>query len=333
MSVPEVSVIVPVFNGAETIAELYDRLRGMLEGAGEHYEIVIVDDGSRDTTWGLISEFAATNPRVRSLRLSANRGHAAAVAAGMSVAAGDIVAMIDADLETAPECLGELIGAVRAGADLASGKRESVRRWARHLGSWIFNRHAKKLGHSVTDMGCGMNAMTAEVASEFVARGNVGRALVKPFLLAAARNVVEIPVEAQRPKDSRLRAGDLVGLWVRFDVLERPLGLGPFAAVGLCGLLSSVVPLALAALIRPDGPSLILLVGLAVLIALVSLLLVVVSVSMSLTLQLVAEREAPFFRIAADTGTPVHVEPSVNLVALEHPSQWSHPTNGVPPQA
>jgi dolichol-phosphate mannosyltransferase len=118
-----ISIVVPVFNERETLPELYRQLTGQLALARHAYEIVLVDDGSRDGSTQMIRELSETDPRVRGLRLSRNFGHEAAIEAGMREARGDAVAVMDADLQDSPDALGKLIAAWEEGADVAYAVR------------------------------------------------------------------------------------------------------------------------------------------------------------------------------------------------------------------
>lgn len=296
-----VSVVVPVLNGEATLVELHRRLSASLTRCAPDHEIVFVDDGSRDRTWSILTDLAAVDPRVRCLRLARNSGHAAAISAGFSAASGSIVAMIDADLETHPEEMPKLLLAVAEGADLASGARTSRRRWERQLGSRIFNAHARRLGLPLHDVGCGMNAMTAAVAQEFVACGHVGRTLVKPYLYAFSRTVVEVSVASDRPMDTRLRVGDLVTLWFKFDILQRPLALWSVAMWGLLGALVALVEFVLALVDAVPGHRVTLFIG-SVLTLLMSVMLTTLSLAAGLALRSVADREAPYFRVVEQAG-------------------------------
>lgn len=295
-----VSVVVPVLDGAATIEELHARLSDTLAGWSAEHELIIVDDGSRDDTWDRLVRLTERDPNLRAVRLARNSGHAAAIAAGFSLATGEIVAMIDADLETAPEDLPKLLAAVEAGADLASGRRNSTRRWERQLASRVFNVHARRLGVRLHDVGCGMNAMTARVAAEYVACGHLGRTLVKPYLYSFAREVVEVEVESRRPASSSLRMGDLVTLWFRFDILQRPLALSSVALWGVFGVLVAAVEAVLGVL-DVGGERVTLLVG-AVITLLLAVLLVTLSLTAGLALKSVTDREAPYYRIVDRVG-------------------------------
>lgn len=120
-----ISIVVPVFNERETLPELYRQLTGQMAATRHDYEIVLVDDGSRDGSTGMIRELAERDPRVRGLRLSRNFGHEAAIEAGMRDARGDAVAVMDADLQDSPDALGRLIAAWEEGADVAYAVRRN----------------------------------------------------------------------------------------------------------------------------------------------------------------------------------------------------------------
>lgn len=120
-----ISIVVPVFNERETLPELYRQLTGRLALTPHDFEIVLVDDGSRDGSTRMIEELSEKDPRVRGLRLSRNFGHEAAIEAGIRDARGDAVAVMDADLQDSPDALGKLIAAWEEGADVAYAVRRN----------------------------------------------------------------------------------------------------------------------------------------------------------------------------------------------------------------
>jgi len=130
------SVVVPCFNEEIVIPETHRRLIAVVEKApGVDFEIIYVDDGSRDATLDRLRGFQRTDPRVRVIALSRNFGHQIALTAGLAEAAGDVVAVIDADLQDPPETIMEMLERWRRGADVAYGvrsKREgetAFKRW------------------------------------------------------------------------------------------------------------------------------------------------------------------------------------------------------------
>jgi dolichol-phosphate mannosyltransferase len=122
----ELSVIVPCYNEEEVLAECHRRISGVLDGTGVAYECVYVDDGSRDSTWLQLREMQKENPgKVVAVSLSRNFGHQPAVSAGLTLARGKAVVIIDADLQDPPELIPEMVEFWRAGHDVVYGVRES----------------------------------------------------------------------------------------------------------------------------------------------------------------------------------------------------------------
>lgn len=138
----KLSLVVPVFNEQEVMPESFRRTRDAMEQMGYPYEIIYIDDGSRDGTWEILSGIADENPQVTALRFSRNFGHQLAVTAGMDAANGDAVIIMDADLQDPPEVIADMVKAWEQGADIAYGKRlkrhgETV---AKKLTAWCYYR-------------------------------------------------------------------------------------------------------------------------------------------------------------------------------------------------
>jgi dolichol-phosphate mannosyltransferase len=117
------SVVAPMFDEEGTVEVFYDRVRSALDGLP--FELVMVDDASRDRTPGLLDTLADSDPRVRVLHLSRNFGHQAALTAGLEHARGDVVAMLDGDLQDPPEVIPRMLEEWRAGADVVYGVRKA----------------------------------------------------------------------------------------------------------------------------------------------------------------------------------------------------------------
>lgn len=121
---PQLSVVVPCFNEEAVIGQTHQRLTAACAAAaGDDYEIVYVDDGSRDATWSLLEDLAGADGHVVAVSLSRNFGHQLALSGGLSVARGERILMIDADLQDPPELLGEMMRRMDAGADVVYGLR------------------------------------------------------------------------------------------------------------------------------------------------------------------------------------------------------------------
>lgn len=125
MPAPTLSVVVPCYNEQESIGTCHQRLTQVLTGLGETYELIYVDDGSRDHTAALLHEMQVNDPRVVVVQLSRNFGHQPAVTAGLSASRGQAVVIIDADLQDPPEIIPEMVSLWRSGYKVVYGIRRS----------------------------------------------------------------------------------------------------------------------------------------------------------------------------------------------------------------
>jgi len=120
---PALSVVAPCFNEQAVLPEFLRRVGAVLDGIGGSAEIVVVDDGSSDGTWAVMTEAAARDPRVVGVRLMRNHGHQLALSAGLSVCRGERILIIDADLQDPPELLPDMMALMDQGADVVYGQR------------------------------------------------------------------------------------------------------------------------------------------------------------------------------------------------------------------
>src|SRR5690349_24822452 len=121
------SIVVPCYNEEACLGVLHERLSAAArEAAGDDYEIVLVNDGSRDGSWPIMQRIAADDPHVVAVNLSRNHGHQLALTAGLDLCRGDEVLIIDADLQDPPELLGSMMETMRKeDADVVYGVRKS----------------------------------------------------------------------------------------------------------------------------------------------------------------------------------------------------------------
>jgi dolichol-phosphate mannosyltransferase/undecaprenyl-phosphate 4-deoxy-4-formamido-L-arabinose transferase len=108
---PRFSIVIPVYNAAPTLVELHERLISVMESLGRPFEVVMVDDGSRDDSWRVICTLARSDPRVRGLQLMRNYGQANATMAGLEASRGDLLVTMDDDLQNPPEEIAKLVAA------------------------------------------------------------------------------------------------------------------------------------------------------------------------------------------------------------------------------
>lgn len=122
----KISIVIPMFNEQEVIEKCFERMIAVMESINEYeYEIIIIDDGSRDDTYRIASNIANENDKIKVLSFSRNFGHQAAVTAGLQFSTGDAVVIIDADLQDPPELIPDMIKFWEDGYDVVYGKRKT----------------------------------------------------------------------------------------------------------------------------------------------------------------------------------------------------------------
>src|SRR5689334_22098364 len=158
---PSLSVLVPVYNEVDSLPELAARLTTALDDTGQIWEAVFADDGSSDGSGAALDEFAAREPRFKVVHLRRNFGQTAALMAAVEYSRGDIVVMMDADLQNDPADIGRLVRKLDEGYDVISGWRIERRdkEWGRLWPSRLANRLISWLsGVHLHDYGCTLKA-------------------------------------------------------------------------------------------------------------------------------------------------------------------------------
>ena len=199
---PELSVVIPVRDEEENVAPLYEALRGSLETLGRTYEVIVVDDGSRDETYARLTRLAAQDSTFKLVKLRRNYGQTAAMAAGFDHARGEVIVPMDGDMQNDPADLGALLEKIDEGYDVVSGWRKSrqdsfSRRLPSRIANWLIGRVT---GVRLHDYGCTLKAYRAEVVRETRLYGEMHRFLPALVYQAGAR-ITEIPV-AHHPRAS-----------------------------------------------------------------------------------------------------------------------------------
>jgi glycosyltransferase involved in cell wall biosynthesis len=194
------SVIVPVLDERNSLTLLIDELKAAVRASVATFEVVLVDDGSTDDSWSVIRTLAASDPAVSGIRLRRNFGKAAALTAGMKVASGALILMLDADLQDDPAEFPSLLAKIHEGFDVVNGwKRKRLDPWHKVYPSRIFNWMIGRLtGLKLHDHNCGLKLFRAEVAREVQIYGELHRFIP---VLAHARGfrVTEVAVN-HRPR-------------------------------------------------------------------------------------------------------------------------------------
>lgn len=189
------SIVIPMLNEALNLQALFDRIFPVLEGIGEPYEVVTVDDGSTDDTLALLHAEAARQPALRVLSLARNFGQHAAVLAGFEAARGEWIITLDADLQNPPEEIPKIVEAFRQGHDLVNTYREGRRdTFFRRTASKITNAMVRRFsGITLKDMGCMLRGYHRDVV-EPMCRRKEFRTFIPALAMLYARKPAEIPV-------------------------------------------------------------------------------------------------------------------------------------------
>ena len=147
MSKAKYSVVVPLYNEEEVILESYARLKNVMESIGENYEIVFINDGSRDKTAAMVHHICDQDSSIKFIEFSRNFGHQNAITAGMDFAQGDAIIVIDADLQDPPEVMLEMIKKWKEGYDVVYGQRieRKGETFFKRITAKIFYRTLKQL--------------------------------------------------------------------------------------------------------------------------------------------------------------------------------------------
>jgi glycosyltransferase involved in cell wall biosynthesis len=177
---PELSVVIPVFNEAPNVRRLYDELTEVLGAYARPYELVIVDDGSRDDTFAQLAAAQASDPRLRVIRFRRNFGQTAAFAAGIAHARGRLIVLSDGDLQNDPRDIPQMVARIEAGHDIVCGWRKDRKDTfvTRRLPSIIANRIISwATGVALHDYGCSLKVFRAEVIKPLRLYGEMHRFL------------------------------------------------------------------------------------------------------------------------------------------------------------
>lgn len=175
---PEISVVVPVFNEEENIGVLYSELTEALQNSGRSYEILFVDDGSTDGSFGLLSSLHQRDRRVQVIRFRRNFGQTAALAAGFDRARAPVIVTLDGDLQNDPRDIPALVERLEQGFDIVCGwRRDRKDPWlSRRLPSHVANRLISfTTGVRLHDYGCTLKALRSEVAKNIHLYGEMHR--------------------------------------------------------------------------------------------------------------------------------------------------------------
>lgn len=253
-----VSIVVPVYNEEENVEALMREIHAALDRATFDFEVICVDDGSRDKSPLLLERMAQHDPRLVVGTFRRNFGQTAAMQAGITAARGDVIVFLDADLQNDPQDIPMLVAKLHEGYDLVAGRRANRkdtfinRRLPSIIANWIIGRST---GVRLHDYGCTLKAIRADLAKELRLYGEMHRFIPVMASLIGGR-IVEMPVRHHPRRFGKSKYG--IGRTVRvvLDLLTvlflRSYLVRPMQVFGLAGIVSFVTGAGIAAYLTYD---------------------------------------------------------------------------------
>ena len=232
----DLSIVISLFNEEESLRELAKWIEDVMVKEGYAYEIIMVDDGSRDNSWKVVRELAEKNKCIRGISFRRNYGKSAALYEGFKAANGSVVVTMDADLQDSPEEIPEMYKMItEQGYDIVSGWKQHRQdnKLTKNLPSKLYNATARWItGIKLHDMNCGLKAYRKEVVKNIEVYGEMHRYI--PYLAknAGFDKITEKPVHHQKRKYGKRKFGverfvngflDLLSLWFLSKFSKKPM--------------------------------------------------------------------------------------------------------------
>lgn len=240
----DLSIVISLFNEEESLPELISWIEKVVSEEQYSYEIIMVDDGSTDSSWKIIKELSAKNHSIRGISFRRNYGKSAALYHGFKSAQGRVVITMDADLQDSPDEIPELYRMItEEGYDIVSGwkKQRFDNKLTKNLPSKLYNWTARKItGIKLHDMNCGLKAYRNEVVKNIEVYGEMHRYI--PYLAknAGFTRITEKPVQHQKRKYGVSKFGlerfvngflDLISLWFLSTFGKKPMHFFGFTGI------------------------------------------------------------------------------------------------------
>ena len=232
----DISVVIPLFNEAESLPELFDWIERVMKANGFSYEIIFVNDGSTDNSWKVIEQLRQRSPYVHGIKFRRNYGKSPALHCGLQRAEGDVVITMDADLQDSPDEIPELYRMIKEdGYDLVSGwKKKRYDPLSKTIPTKLFNATARKFSgiHNLHDFNCGLKAYRKEVIKNIEVYNDMHRYIPYLAKIAGFTKIGEKVVHHQARKYGTTKFGldrfvngylDLITLWFTSKFGKKPM--------------------------------------------------------------------------------------------------------------
>jgi glycosyltransferase involved in cell wall biosynthesis len=245
----DISVVIPLLDEQDSLVELHDWIAQVMQSNRLTYELIFIDDGSRDDSWSIIKKLNTKNPSVSGIRFANNFGKSQALHAGFEKVKGDVVITMDADLQDSPDEIPELFRLIKEeNIDIVSGwkKKRYDAYFTKNLPSKLFNWAARRIsGLKLHDFNCGLKAYKKEVIKSIEVYGEMHRYIPVLAVNAGFKNIIEKPVTHQARKYGKTKFGmerfingflDLITIWFVSRFAKRPMHF-----FGLLGVLMFII--------------------------------------------------------------------------------------------
>lgn len=200
----DISVVIPLYNEEESLPELEAWIRRVMEAQGFTYEIIMIDDGSKDQSWKVVEQLSQTNPCVRGIKFRRNYGKSAALNVGFQATQGEVVITMDADLQDSPDEVPELYRMIKVdGFDMVSGwkKKRLDPVFTKNIPSKFFNWTARRMtGIILHDFNCGLKSYKSSVVKSIEVYGDMHRYIPVLAKWAGFKKIGEKVVQHQERK-------------------------------------------------------------------------------------------------------------------------------------
>ena len=245
----DISVVIPLLDEQDSLVELHDWIAQVMQSNRLTYELIFIDDGSRDDSWSIIKKLNTKNPSVSGIRFANNFVKSQALHAGFEKVKGDVVITMDADLQDSPDEIPELFRLIKEeNLDIVSGwkKKRYDAYFTKNLPSKLFNWAARRIsGLKLHDFNCGLKAYKKEVIKSIEVYGEMHRYIPVLAVNAGFKNIIEKPVTHQARKYGKTKFGmerfingflDLITIWFVSRFAKRPMHF-----FGLLGVLMFII--------------------------------------------------------------------------------------------
>ena len=239
---PDLSIVAPLYNESENVRPLVDWILQAMESYAGSFEIILVDDGSRDGTWDQVTA-VANDPRVQGLRLGRNVGQTAAMMAGFDHARGGVIVSLDGDLQNDPRDIPALISKLDEGYDLVCGWRHQRqdKLILRKVPSWVANRIIRRLtGVPITDNGCSLKAYRRDLLDRIDLYAEQHR-FIPALSASVGARITEMPVRHHARRFGESKYGISRTVKVLVDLLTLKM-ITTFRSRPLVGFALAAIP-------------------------------------------------------------------------------------------